>query len=63
MYPLGKGCSHSYEQTRIPFIQGCFVLILVENGPVLERSRKSEKFTDDRQTDAGRQVIRKAQLR
>ena len=34
-YPLGKGRGPSFEQTWIPFTQGCFVPNLVENGPVV----------------------------
>ena len=62
----------SFEQTWIPFTQGCFVPSLVEIGPVvpvvLEKKMKMWKVyrqTDgrtDRQIDAGRQVIRKAHL-
>ena len=36
--PLGKGCGPSFDQTYIPFTQGCFVPSLVEIGPeVLEK--------------------------
>ena len=38
---LGKGRGPSFEQTLIPFTQGCFVLSLVEIGPlVLEKKMK-----------------------
>ena len=33
--PLEKGCDPSFEQTWIPFTQGCFVPSLVEIGPVV----------------------------
>ena len=33
--PLGKGRCPSFEETRIPFIQGCLLLSLVEIGPVV----------------------------
>ena len=38
LLPLGKGSGPSFEQTWIPFTQGCFVSSLVEFGPaVLEK--------------------------
>ena len=62
----------SFEQTWIPFTQGCFVPSLVEIGPVVLKKKmkmwKVYRQTDgrDRQTDGqiddGRQVIRKAHL-
>ena len=70
---LGELIGSSFEQTWIPFTQGCFVPSLVEIGPVvLEKKmkmwkvyRQTDRQTDGRtdgQTDAGRQVIRKAHL-
>ena len=65
-YLHGKGRGTSFEQTGIPFTQGCFVLSLVEIGPVvLRKSRTYENFSDgrtDRQTDDGRKAIREAQV-
>ena len=47
---LGKERAHSFEQTRIPFTQGCFVECLVEIGQVvLEKKMKMLKVY--RQTD------------
>ena len=60
-----KKVGHSFEQTWIPFIQGYFVPSLVEISQVVLEKKMNEKFTDgrtDRQTDDGRQVIRKAHL-
>ena len=37
--PLGKGRGPSFEQTWIPFIQGCSVPSLVENGPVVLKKK------------------------
>ena len=51
----------AFELTWIPFTQGCFVPSLVEIGPVvLEKKSKIGKVY--RQTDDGRQAIRKAYL-
>ena len=50
---LEKGSGHSFEQTWIPFIQGWFVLSLVEIGPVvLKKKIKNVKTlrTDSRTT-------------
>ena len=33
--PLGKGHGHSFEQTRFPITQRCFVPSLEEMGPVV----------------------------
>ena len=63
--PLGEGRGPSTEQTWIPSTQGCFVLSLVEICQVvLEKKSKIGKVyrQTDRQTDNGRQVIRKAHL-
>ena len=69
LFPLGKGRGPSFQQTWIPFTQGCFVPSLVDIGPVvLEKKLKIGKVyrqTDgqtDGQTDDGRQVIRKTHL-
>ena len=64
--PLWRKVGPSFEQTWIPFTQGCFQSSLVEIGQRFwRRSRKCEKLTDgrtDRQMDDGRQVIRIAHL-
>ena len=55
-----KGRGPSFEQTWIPFTQGCFVPSLVEIGPaVLEKKFKMWKVY--RRTDR-QQVIRKAHM-
>ena len=62
---LGKRWGPSFEQTWIPFTQGCFVPSSVEIGSVvLEKKMKMWKVDrqTDRQTDDGRQVMRKAQV-
>ena len=50
--PLGEGLGPSFEQTLIPSTKGCFVLCLVEIGPVvLEQKLKIKKVyrqADDR---------------
>ena len=38
--PLGKEHGPSFEQTRFPFTQGCFVPSLVEIGPVVLNKKK-----------------------
>ena len=46
--PLGKGLGPSFEETWIPFTQGCFVPSLVEIGPVvLEKKMKMWKVYDN----------------
>ena len=58
--PFRKKVAPSFEETWIPFTQGCFVPSFVEIGPVvLEKKMKMWKVY--RRTD-GRQVIRKAHL-
>ena len=51
-FPVGKNCGPPVEQNKIPFTQGCFVLLLVEIGRlVLEkkiRMWKAYKRTDNR---------------
>ena len=53
LFPLGKGPGPSFDQTWIPFTQGCFVPSLVEISPVvLEKKMKMWKVyanDDDRQ--------------
>ena len=50
--PLGKGRGPSFEQTWIPFTQGCFVPSLVEIGPVvLEKKMKMWKVYDNDDND------------
>ena len=68
--PLWERCGPSFAKTWIPFTQVCYVPSLVEIGlVVLEKMkiwkvyRRTDGWTDrrkDRQTDNGRQVIRKA---
>ena len=41
--PLGKEHGPSYEETFIPFTQGCFVPSLVEIGPVVLEKKKMWK--------------------
>ena len=63
--PFGKGNGPLFEQTWIPFTQEFFVLSQVKIGPVvLEKKTKIGKVhkQTDRQTDDGRQAIRKAHL-
>ena len=59
-----KGWTLSYEQTWIPFTQGCFVPSLVEIGPVvLEKKMKMWKVYDNNDYDDDGQrtiLIRKA---
>ena len=62
--PLKKGWGSSFEQTWIPFTQGCFVPSLVEIGPVVLEKR-IKMWQVYRQTNGwtdGRQAIRKAHL-
>ena len=54
--PLGEGRGPSFGQTRIPSSQWCFVLSLVEIGPVVLEKIKMWKAY--RQMDAGQNVIR-----
>ena len=61
LYPLGKGQGPSFEQTWIPFTQGCCVPSFVEIGPVV-LEKKSKMWKVYRQTDDERQAIRKAHL-
>ena len=42
--PLWKGLGPSFEQTLIPFTQGCFVPGLVEIGPVVLKKKISKYF-------------------
>ena len=49
---LGKGRGPSFEQTWIPFTQGCFVPSLIEIGPVvLEKKTKMWKVYDNDNND------------
>ena len=51
---MEKGGGLSFEQTRIPFTEGCFVLSLVEIDPVVfeKKSRIGKVYRwTDRQTD------------
>ena len=58
--PLGKGRGPSFEQTWIPFTQGCFVPSSVEIG-VLVLEKKMKMWKVSRQTE-GRKAISKAHL-
>ena len=50
--PLAKGRAPLFEQTWIPFTQGCFVPSLVEIGPVvLEKKMKMWKVYDNDDDD------------
>ena len=50
--PFGKGRDPSFEQTWIPFTQGCFVPSLIEIGPVvLEKKMKMWKVYDNDDND------------
>ena len=67
--PLKKGRGPSFEQTWIPITQGCFEPSLVKIGPVVLKKKskigKVYRRTDrrtNRQTDDGRQAIRKGHL-
>ena len=52
-FPLGKGRGPSFEQTKIPFTQGCFVQSLVEIGPCCGSGEENVKSlrTDDRRLE------------
>ena len=54
--PLGKGFGPSFGHTWIPSSQWCFVLSLVEIGPVV--LEKIKMWTVYRETDAGQNGIR-----
>ena len=42
--PLEKGCGPINEQTLVPFTHRCFVLCLVEIGPVVLEKETRDKF-------------------
>ena len=65
--PLRKGRGSSFEQTRIPFTQGCYAPSLVEIDPLdLEKKMRMWKVYDrnnDHNNDScGQILIRKAHL-
>ena len=51
LFPNGKGCFPSSKQICIFFNKGCFVLSLVEIGPVVLQKMKCESLPTDRWTD------------
>ena len=62
--PLCKGRGPSFEQTWVPFTQGCFVPSLFEIGPMVLESKMWKIYRQmNRPTEDGKQVIRKALIR